>query len=81
MINYGLAYGMKRVRAWRLRLDDHFRTRPQEFIDSYFAAFPQIRDYLGPLRSARAAAEGFTETLLGRRRYIPELPRLPIRGS
>jgi len=44
----------------------------QEFIDSYFAAFPQIRDYLDR-QVARAAAEGFTETLLGRRRYIPEL--------
>jgi len=44
----------------------------QEFIDSYFAAFPQIRDYLDR-QVAKAAAEGFTETILGRRRYIPEL--------
>jgi DNA polymerase-1 len=44
----------------------------QEFIDAYFASFPQIRDFLDR-QVARAAAEGFTETLLGRRRYIPEL--------
>ena len=35
-------------------------------------AFPRIRDYLDR-QVARAAAEGFTETMLGRRRYIPEL--------
>jgi DNA polymerase-1 len=44
----------------------------QEFIDAYFESFPQIRDFLDR-QVARAAAEGFTETILGRRRYIPEL--------
>ena len=70
-INYGLAYGMNAWgwrRGWRSRPDE-----AQEFIDSYFATFPQIRDFLDR-QVARAAAErGFTETLLGRRRYIPEL--------
>ena len=70
MINYGLAYGMN-----AFGLGSRLEITPdeaQEFIDSYFAAFPQIRDYLDR-QVARAAAEGFTETLLGRRRYIPEL--------
>jgi len=69
-INYGLAYGMN---AWGLasRLEITAE-EAQEFIDAYFASFPQIRDYLDR-QVARAAAEGFTETLLGRRRYIPEL--------
>jgi DNA polymerase-1 len=69
-INYGLAYGMN---AWGLA--SRLEITPdeaQEFIDSYFSAFPQIRDYLDR-QVAKAAAEGFTETLLGRRRYIPEL--------
>jgi DNA polymerase-1 len=69
-INYGLAYGMN---AWGLA--SRLEITPdeaQEFIDAYFASFPQIRDYLDR-QVARAAAEGFTETLLGRRRYIPEL--------
>ncbi|HET7236288.1 MAG TPA: DNA polymerase I [Actinomycetota bacterium] len=69
-INYGLAYGMN---AWGLA--SRLEITPdeaQEFIDSYFAAFPQIREYLDR-QVARAAAEGFTETVLGRRRYIPEL--------
>jgi DNA polymerase-1 len=69
-INYGLAYGMN---AWGLA--SRLEITPdeaQEFIDAYFESFPQIRDYLDR-QVARAAAEGFTETLLGRRRYIPEL--------
>ncbi|MGH2591588.1 MAG: DNA polymerase, partial [Actinomycetota bacterium] len=69
-INYGLAYGMN---AWGLasRLEISAE-EAQEFIDAYFASFPRIHDYL-ERQVARAAAEGFTETLLGRRRYIPEL--------
>jgi DNA polymerase-1 len=69
-INYGLAYGMN---AWGLasRLEISVE-EAQEFIDAYFASFPQIRDFLDR-QVARAAAEGFTETVLGRRRYIPEL--------
>jgi DNA polymerase-1 len=69
-INYGLAYGMN---AWGLA--SRLEITPdeaQEFIDAYFESFPQIHDYL-ERQVARAAAEGFTETLLGRRRYIPEL--------
>jgi len=70
MINYGLAYGMNAFGlASRLEITPD---EAQEFIDSYFDAFPRIRDYLDR-QVARAAAEGFTETLLGRRRYIPEL--------
>src|SRR5205823_11703384 len=41
-------------------------------IDAYFNGFPKIREYLDR-QVDRASAEGFTETLLGRRRYIPEL--------
>jgi DNA polymerase-1 len=70
MINYGLAYGMNAFGlASRLGIAPD---EAQEFIDAYFARFPKIRDYLDR-QVARAAAEGFTETLLGRRRYIPEL--------
>lgn len=69
-INYGLAYGMNAYGlASRLEITPD---EAQEFIDAYFASFPRIRDYLDR-QVARAAAEGFTETLLGRRRYIPEL--------
>jgi DNA polymerase-1 len=43
-----------------------------EFIEAYFAQFPRIRDFLDR-QVAKASAEGFTETILGRRRYLPEL--------
>ena len=41
-------------------------------MDAYFAGFPSIKAYLDA-QVGRATVEGFTETLLGRRRYIPEL--------
>ncbi|MDP9242761.1 MAG: DNA polymerase, partial [Actinomycetota bacterium] len=93
MVNYGLAYGMNAFGlASRL---DIAPDEAQGFIDAYFASFPDIREYLDR-QVARASAEGFTETLLGRRRYVPELqaanPRIrdlgrrmalnaPIQGS
>jgi DNA polymerase-1 len=70
MVNYGLAYGMNAFGlASRL---DIAPDEAQEIMDAYFASFPDIQDYLDR-QVGRAAAEGFTETMLGRRRYIPEL--------
>jgi DNA polymerase-1 len=69
-VNYGLAYGMNAFGlASRLEITVDEAT---EFIDAYFASFPQIHDYL-EAQVARATRDGYTETLLGRRRYIPEL--------
>ncbi|MDH5312960.1 MAG: DNA polymerase I [Actinomycetota bacterium] len=70
MVNYGLAYGMN---AWGLaqRLDIA-PDEAQEIMDAYFASFPAIREYLDR-QVGHATVEGFTETILGRRRYIPEL--------
>ena len=69
-VNYGLAYGMN---AWGLatRLDIT-ADEAQEIIDGYFEGFPKIKEYLRA-QVDRARLDGFTETLLGRRRYIPEL--------
>ena len=92
-VNYGLAYGMN---AWGLatRLDIA-PDEAQEIMEGYFEGFPGIKSYLDA-QVGRATVEGFTETLLGRRRYIPELqaanPRIrdlgrrqalnaPIQGS
>jgi DNA polymerase I len=70
MVNYGLAYGMNAFGlAQRL---DITPDEAQEILDAYFQTFPSIRDYL-ERQVGKAAAEGFTETMLGRRRYIPEL--------
>jgi len=70
MVNYGLAYGMN---AWGLaqRLDIA-PDEAQEIMDAYFTSFPAIREYLDR-QVGHATVEGFTETILGRRRYIPEL--------
>jgi DNA polymerase I len=69
-VNYGLAYGMN---AWGLATRLGITPdEAQEFIDAYFDGFPAIKDYLQN-QVDRATVEGFTETLLGRRRYIPEL--------
>ena len=72
VVNYGLAYGMN---AWGLaqRLDIA-PDEAQEIMDGYFAGFPKIKDVPGPRRSSAPRWTGFTETILGRRRYIPELP-------
>jgi DNA polymerase-1 len=70
MVNYGLAYGMN---AWGLaqRLDIP-PDEAEEILDGYFGGFPKIREYLRA-QVERARKDGFTETILGRRRYIPEL--------
>jgi DNA polymerase-1 len=70
MVNYGLAYGMNAYGlAQRL---DIAPDEAAEILDGYFAGFPKIKEYLGA-QVERARLDGYTETLLGRRRYIPEL--------
>jgi DNA polymerase I len=69
-INYGLPYGMSAFGlASRIGIA---ADEAAEFIEAYFAQFPKIRDFLDR-QVAKASAEGFTETILGRRRYLPEL--------
>ena len=41
-------------------------------MDDYFSRFGKVRDYLNSLVE-RARKQGYTETMLGRRRYLPEL--------
>ncbi|HWC31991.1 MAG TPA: DNA polymerase I, partial [Actinomycetota bacterium] len=70
VVNYGLAYGMNAYGlASRLGIPPD---EAQEFIDAYFDGFPKVREFLDR-QVAVAAAEGFTATMLGRRRYLPEL--------
>ena len=69
-INYGLPYGMNAYGlASRIGIAPD---EAAEFIEQYFAQFPKVREFLDR-QVARASAEGFTETILGRRRYLPEL--------
>jgi DNA polymerase I len=70
MVNFGLAYGMSDFGlASRANIP---RKEAQEFINSYFAAYSGISYYMMAIKE-RAKAQGFVETLLGRKRQIPEL--------
>jgi DNA polymerase-1 len=70
MVNFGLAYGMSDFGlASRANIP---RGEAQEFINSYFAAYSGISYYMMAIRE-QAKSQGFVETLLGRKRQIPEL--------
>lgn len=70
MINFGLLYGMEAYGlAQRLGIP---REEAQQHVDTYFAQFADVRDFLlGLVEDARS--DGHTTTILGRRRYLPEL--------
>ncbi|CAN5760344.1 hypothetical protein BH24CHL6_BH24CHL6_12820 [soil metagenome] len=70
MVNFGLAYGMS---DWGLASRANIaRESAREFIDSYFAAYSGIAYYMIHIKDL-AKQQGYVETLLGRRRWIPEL--------
>ena len=70
MVSYGLAYGMESYGlGQRLSIPTE---EAQVILDAYFGAFPAVRDYMDTA-VARARELGYTETLYGRRRPIPEL--------
>ena len=70
MVSYGLAYGME---AYGLGQRLNISTEEAAVIlDAYFVAFPNVKQYMD--RTVIEARErGYTETLFGRRRPIPEL--------
>ncbi|MFB3110340.1 MAG: DNA polymerase, partial [Acidimicrobiia bacterium] len=70
MINFGLLYGMEAFGlADRLGIS---REEAQEHIDAYFSQFHHVKEYMASLVTA-ARNDGYTTTLFGRRRYLPEL--------
>jgi DNA polymerase-1 len=70
MISYGLAYGMEAFGlSQRLSVGV---SEASEILDAYFAAFPNVKQYMDDTIE-QARAKGYTETLFGRRRQIPEL--------
>jgi DNA polymerase-1 len=69
-INFGLIYGMS---AYGLtNATDLTLAEAENFIDAYFKEFPGVKNYLDGIRE-QAAEQGYVETLLGRRRYFPNL--------
>ncbi len=70
MVSYGLAYGME---AYGLSQRLNIPTdEAAQILDAYFAAFPAVKQYMDDT-VALARERGYTETLFGRRRQIPEL--------
>jgi DNA polymerase-1 len=69
-MNYGLAYGLS-----AFGLSQQLRISTSEaagLMTEYFETFGGVRDYLGGIVD-EARRSGFTETILGRRRYLPDL--------
>ena len=69
-MSYGLAYGLSAY-----GLGNQLGISPDEArdqMDTYFERFGGVRDYLRDV-VARARSDGYTETVMGRRRYLPDL--------
>jgi DNA polymerase-1 len=69
-VNFGIIYGLSSfglARDLSIGFDE-----AQGFIDAYFLRYPKVKDYMqGQINLARK--EGFVTTILGRRRYLPEI--------
>ena len=69
-MSYGLAYGLSAYGlAQQLRISAE---EAKAQMDAYFARFGRVRDYLHEV-VAKAREDGYTATILGRRRYLPDL--------
>lgn len=69
-INFGLIYGMS---AFGLAKQLHLgRNEAQQYIDRYFERYPGVQRYMNDIR-ALAHEQGYVETLMGRRLYLPEI--------
>jgi DNA polymerase-1 len=70
MANFAVSYGVT-----GFGLSGRTELTPKEadaFIEAYFATFPKVKAYIDRTRD-EASEQGYVETLLGRRRYFPEL--------
>lgn len=71
-INFGLIYGMS---AYGLtNATDLTLAEAENFIKTYFEKFPGVEKFLAGIKKT-AAEKGYVETLLGRRRYFPNLKK------
>jgi DNA polymerase-1 len=69
-INFGLIYGMSAFGlSKQLGID---RSEADHYIDMYFKRFPGVKNYMENTRHT-AAANGYVETLFGRRLYLPDI--------
>ena len=78
-VNFGLSYGQS---AFGLAQQTGMsREEATQFIKTYFEKYPGVREYIERTKR-QAADQGYVETLLGRRRYFPNLATMrgPERG-
>jgi DNA polymerase-1 len=69
-INFGLIYGMSAFGlARQLNVD---RREAQAYVDMYFARYPGVKAYMENTRE-QARAQGYVETLFGRRLFLPDI--------
>ena len=69
-INFGLMYGMSAFGLTRqLGIP---RSEAQEYLDTYFARYIGVRDYMNNIK-AQAKEDKFVETIMGRRLYLNEI--------
>ncbi|MDD5128288.1 MAG: DNA polymerase I [Candidatus Omnitrophica bacterium] len=69
-VNFGIVYGQS---SYGLSKDLGIPVmQAQDFIDAYFLRYPKVREFIDA-QIHKARSEGFVTTLMGRRRYIPEI--------
>jgi len=69
-VNFGIVYGLTSFglsRDLNISFDE-----AQAFIDAYFARYPRVKEYIES-EIKKAQNDGYVTTILGRRRYIPEI--------
>ncbi|MBI4975038.1 MAG: DNA polymerase I [Candidatus Omnitrophica bacterium] len=75
-VNFGIIYGMSPYglsQSLSIEVD-----KAKDFIDSYFERYPGVKLYIEDLIE-EARSDGYVTTILGRRRYIPEINSPDIR--
>ncbi len=80
MLNFGIVYGMSDFGlSWRMSMP---REEAQRFIEEYFRTYARVRRYVIETK-AFCLENGYVETLLGRRRYLPDMtsPNSAVRGA
>jgi DNA polymerase-1 len=69
-VNFGIIYGMSNYGLERAT--SFSREEASQFITAYFEKYPRVKDYIETTKN-QARELGYVQTVMGRRRYIPEI--------